>query len=130
MKFVFVNSFCGYGSTGSGVIRRKKMFESWGHDVYVFYGVKKQDCLDHKCVYFQNELLYKIENKISMLTGLSGMLSFIPTIKLVNNLNKINPDVVWISNIHGNYVNENMLLRYLKKIKYGQCLGCRMNMLF
>ncbi len=115
MKLAFINSFCGYGSTGSGVLRRKQMFESWGHQVRVYYGINEQKDLND-CYYFSNKLIYKIENRISIFLGLSGMLSFIPTIKLLSNLRKYNPDVIWISNIHGNYVNEYWLLTALKKM--------------
>ncbi|SEL32495.1 Glycosyltransferase involved in cell wall bisynthesis [Carnobacterium iners] len=61
----------------------------------------------------------KLEKKIhglcSRITGLQGYFSKNGTRKLLNHINKINPDIVHIHNLHSNFINMPMLFKYLAK---------------
>ena len=68
---------------------------------------------------------YKIGNKIdrkthallSRLLGNQGYYSKHSTKKLITFINSINPDVVILRNLHGNYINIELLLNYLSEKK-------------
>ncbi len=115
MKFACINTFYHYGSTGRGVERRYNLLRDMGHEVRVYYGRQKQENAPEGVVYINNPISDFISVKCSRYLGLSGMLSIIPTWKLIRSLKKFKPDVVWLSNIHGSYVNEYWLLTFLKK---------------
>ncbi len=57
----------------------------------------------------------RISEKINILTGGVDKLNLIGTYTFINKLKKIRPDIIHLHNIHGNYINLEMLFRYLKK---------------
>ena len=83
-----------------------------GHDALLFCGRKTKD--------FQS--CEKIGSKIDTYThaiiarlGKNGHGSKIATKKLVNRLKEINPDVILLHNIHGYYINLDILFDYINK---------------
>lgn len=115
MKVAIINAFYGFGSTGKGVIATQSRFEKLGYNTRVYYGLKRNHDDPKNVFYIGNRLLSSFEYRISNLIGTHGMLSFIQTRKLLKNLNGFQPNIVWLNNIHDDYVNEFMLLNYLKK---------------
>lgn len=116
MKFALINTYCGYGSTGNNVIKNYNRLKKRGHVVKVFYGIRKQQSDNTDFIYFgNNHLLYTLRYHIDEVLGTMGLLCIIPTLRLISNLKKYKPDIVWVSNLHGDYVNEYWLLTYLKK---------------
>lgn len=69
------------------------------------------------------ENAYKIGNKLdrkmhaffSRVSGKQGYFSRISTKKLIKYIDQINPDIVFLRNLHGNYINVPMLLKYLAR---------------
>jgi glycosyltransferase involved in cell wall biosynthesis len=57
----------------------------------------------------------KVHGFLSRLSGQQGYFSVSSTKKLLKLLDDIKPDVVHLRNLHGNYVNLPMLLKYLAK---------------
>lgn len=116
MKIIQINSVCGQGSTGRIVLDLANEAEKSGHICYVAYA-HGETSYSH---------CYKIGSKIDHLfhnifftriLGLHGYGSIIATFRFIKWMDKINPDVVHIHNIHANYLNYNIFFRYLIKKK-------------
>lgn len=115
MKFAIVAGYYKFGSTGKSVDKNYTRIKNLGHDVKVFYGKKKQNIDDDNVIYFGNRVLSYIALKIGTLTGLSDVMSNLQTSRLIGYLKKYNPDVVWLSGVHGYYINWYRLIKYLKR---------------
>lgn len=111
-KLVQINVVCN-GSTGRIMtqIQQKAIQEGW--IAYSFYGRGKP----------ANEHCYKIGNKldvfwhaiITRIFDKHGHGSKRATINLIKKIEQINPDVIHLHNIHGYYINIEILFKYLKK---------------
>jgi glycosyltransferase involved in cell wall biosynthesis len=115
MKFAIIAGFYKYGSTGKGVHKNYTRIINLGYDVKVFYGKKKQETDNEDIVYFGNRLFYYFSVIFGRISGLSDVLSNFTTSKLIHHLKKYKPDVVWLSGIHGYYINWYRLIKFLKK---------------
>lgn len=123
MKYAIIAGFFGFGSTGKGVQKNDRRLNSYGHEVKVFYGKKKQNTDNPDIIYFGNRLFYYASVILGRLTGLADILSNHQTNKLLHYLKKYKPDVVWLSGIHGYYVNWYRLIKFLKKNKIWTVYG-------
>lgn len=111
-KLVQINGVCN-GSTGRIMtqIQQKAIEEGW--EAYSFYGRGKP----------ANEYCYKIGNEFDILWHVfltrifdkHGHGAKSATKKLIKRIEQINPDVIQIHNIHGYYINIEILFNYLKK---------------
>lgn len=115
MKFAIIAGFYKYGSTGKGVHNKYIRLKNLGYDVKVFYGKKKQEDTNEDIIYFGNRLFYYMSVILGRYSGLSDVLPFFQTRKLIRELKKYKPDIVWLSGIHGYYVNWYRLIKFLKK---------------
>ena len=109
-----INSVVGYGSTGRIVeMLGIKSIEN-GFSSYIAYG---RYCLASK------SNIIKIGSKYSIIQH--GLLSFVldrhgfgsrnSTIKFINEIERIKPDLIHLHNIHGYYINIEILFNYLLK---------------
>lgn len=64
---------------------------------------------------FNNSLFTKLDHLLSRITGLSGIFSNLPTLKLIELIKKQNPDIIHLHNLHGYYLNLYILINFLKK---------------
>lgn len=113
MKVVQINSVCGSGSTGKIAVEISKKLSQSNIENYIFYGIGTSDYpLSRK---FGNNLNIKLHLLKTRLLGKHGFYSKMATIKLINVLNKIKPDIIQLHNIHGFYINIKMLFKYIKK---------------
>lgn len=111
-KLVQINVTCN-GSTGRIMNQIQQTAENEGWEAYSFFGRGKP----------ANENCYKITNMVDVLYsvfltrvfGLHGYGCKRATKKLIKNIEKINPDVIQLHNIHGYYINIKILFDYLKK---------------
>lgn len=116
MKVVQVNSVFGKGSTGRIVSDLHKEAIYKGYESYVFYGRGNR---------FKKHNVSKINTSVgvlwhvllSRLFDYQGLSSTLETIKLVNKLSKIKPDIIHLHNIHGYYINYKILFKYLYKFE-------------
>ena len=112
MKVLQINSVCGYGSTGRIVQDLYNTLKENGHECIVAYGRGKAP---------DNVQTIKIGNKLDtyfqvFLTRLfdkHGFGSRRATRKLIKQIEKYNPDVIHLHNIHGYYINIEILFNYL-----------------
>lgn len=111
-KLVQINVTCN-GSTGRIMEQIQKEAEKNGYEAYSFYGRGKPS----------NKNCFKIGNKLDLywnvfLTRLFNKHahgSKRATKYLVKRIRKINPDIIQLHNIHGYYLNMEILFKYLKE---------------
>ena len=115
MKIAIINVYCQHGSTGKAVLRQYKQLKKLGHEVRIYYGSNKQEIDDQDIEYFGNRYVNYIHMLISKYLGLTGLLSNSTTGLLLRRLKKYQPDIVWLKGLHGYYLNEFRLLKFLKK---------------
>lgn len=113
MKVLQINSVCGKGSTGRIVVQISDYLNRHGVDNYIAYGFGKSDRPNTFC--FGNSMDAHLHSFMSRKLGWQGKMSHIPTWSLIRYMERINPDIVHLHNIHGHYLNYKMLFQYLKK---------------
>ncbi len=115
MKVALINSVVS-GSTGRGIYKNLTRLTERGHEVKVFYGRNKDESItSSNYVFFGSKTFSRIHMIGTCFLGLNGCLSNVPTTRLLKMLDEYQPDIVWLSNLHGEYINIFRLLNYLKK---------------
>lgn len=114
MKAVQINSSCGSGSTGKICAALSDIMDDDGIENYIFYsGFKKSS---HKNGRLINSLTdIRVHQLLSRLFGNQGWYSKRTTRKLVAALEDIDPDIIHLHNLHGYYLNMDILFDYLSK---------------
>jgi putative colanic acid biosynthesis glycosyltransferase len=106
-----INSVSGYGSTGSICVDIANELESQGHECFIAFG---QISKGYKNGF---KIGTKLENNLhnigSRIFGKQGYFSKNGTNKLIDFIKQYNPDVIHLHNIHGNYLNIEILFDYL-----------------
>ncbi len=115
MKIVQINAVCNYGSTGRTTLELSKYLTNNNIENYVFYGNGYSDYPPAKRL--NTDFGVKLHGLMSRLMGRQGYFSFLHTQKIIKELKTINPDIVHLRNLHGNFIHLNMLLKYLGKNK-------------
>lgn len=113
MKIVQINAVYEYSSTGRTTKEMHEDLSKRGIESYVF--CCNLEDLSNNIYRMGNILDHKIHSVCSRIFGLQGYFSHIPTINLIRKLRVISPDVVILRNLHANYINIPMVLRYLGK---------------
>lgn len=113
MKVLQINSVCGTGSTGRIAVQISDYLNQHNVENYIAYGFGKSERPNTFC--FGNNLDAHLHSFLSRKLGWQGKMSHVPTWRLIQFMERINPDIVHLHNIHGHYLNYNMLFRYLKK---------------
>lgn len=111
-RLVQINVTCN-GSTGRIMEQIQRKAEDEGWEAYSFFGRGKPS--NGKC--------YKIGNKIGIIWDVfltrvfdkHGHGNKRVTRKLIKKIEEIDPDVIQLHNIHGYYINIQILFKYLKK---------------
>lgn len=112
MKVLQVNVIYPYGSTGRICEGIKQSCDQYGIECVIAtaYGHKKDGVIN-----ISSWLDNHIHNRIGRITMLEGCFSKIRTLLFLKKVKKIQPDIIHLHNIHGNYINVWMLLKYIKK---------------
>ena len=114
MKILQINSVCGVGSTGRIATDLYKVSEEQGHQCKIAYGrgtapqgidsIKIGSNLDN----YMHVLKTRIFDK-------HGFGSVNATKKFIEEVKEYDPDVIHLHNIHGYYINIEILFNYLKE---------------
>lgn len=114
MRILQVNAVLGNGSTGVIVSDIHSLAVSKGIDSFVAFS--NTNISDDKIVNgirIGNILGKKIHALLSRFNGKQAYFSSLATRKLIKQIRKIKPDAVHLHNLHSNYINLNLLLKYL-----------------
>lgn len=116
MKVVQINAIYGSKSTGTIVREIQSCCEANGIEGYVAYSIADRPDREVLRGYrIGNQLTAKWHALISRIIGKQAYANRFSTWRFLKWLNKVNPDVVHLHNLHNNYIHLNMLLRYLAK---------------
>lgn len=119
MKIVQINAVYGVGSTGVLVQDIHNFLEKEGHQSYVFWATKCSGLKDKKnIVRIGNTVDHKIHALADRILHNQGFNSSVSTRILCGKIKKINPDVIHLHNLHSNYINLSVLLKFIAKNNY------------
>ena len=115
MKILMVNVSCGTGSTGRICTELADSFESSGHEVKIAYG---RDEVPEKfrkyAVKIGTDLDVKLHGAKVRLFDACGFGSKRATRKFIRWADSYNPDLLWLHNLHGYYINIDGLFKWIK----------------
>ena len=116
MRVLFINSVCGSGSTGKiALMQAKKMIDE-GHEVLFAYGRQSnvpKDFVQNTYRITNNFFVYEhiLETRLFDNHGFASRLS---TKKFLKKADDFNPDMIWLHNLHGYYINVQLLFDWIK----------------
>lgn len=115
MKVLQINSVCGTGSTGRIATDIHHILMEQGHESYIAYGRRKtRDC--ENSVKIGGVLDNYIHVAKTRFIDRHGFGSKNATIDFIKKVDKVNPDLIHLHNMHGYYLNIDVLFKYLKEI--------------
>lgn len=113
MKIVQINATCGVGSTGKICVGISELLSANNVENYILYSDKSNGFESGiRCSY---EKYIKLQALKSRVCGNYGFNSKKATHKIVNEIERIQPDVVHLHNIHGHDCDLEILFTYFKK---------------
>lgn len=116
MKVLFINSVCGIGSTGRICTDLAQQLEAEGHEVKIAYG--RNGTVPEKfqkyAVRIGSDWDVRIHGIKARLFDAMGLGSREATQKFIKWVEEFNPDIIHLHNIHGYYINIEILFKYLK----------------
>ena len=111
MKIVEINTVCGIGSTGRIAVDLAKVLSESGHVCEIAYGQFHTNF--HPSYKIGNILDSFIHKLGSRIFDRQGFFSQRATIKLCKYLQRSKPDIIHLHNLHGHYLNIDILFQYL-----------------
>lgn len=115
MKVLQINSVCGYGSTGRIATDLYDVLEKEGHECCIAYG-RGVAPKGYKTIKMGNDFDFYTHVLKTRLFDLHGFGSKRTTRKLIEQIKEYKPDIIHLHNIHGYYLNMEILFRYLATI--------------
>lgn len=115
MRVLFINETCGQGSHGKICIEIAKKFMSEGHGCRIAYG--RENVSDE-----YRDIAIRIGGSVSIyshvlitrLFDAHGLGSVVATKAFLKWADTYDPDMLWLHNIHGYYVNYELLFQWIK----------------
>ena len=115
MKVVQINATCGVGSTGKICVGISRLLTEESIENYILYSSKSNGY--EKGIKCSSDHYVKLQALRSRVFGNYGFNSKWATKKMIDELRRIDPDIVNLHNIHGHDCDLDMLFTYLKKQK-------------
>ena len=100
------------GSTGGIMMKEHRELLAAGQDSYAFWG-RGREAENDREMRFATDWDVRLDGAQTRLCGRAGFHSKAATKRLLARLDEINPDVVHLHNLHGYYVNVEMLFGWL-----------------
>ena len=114
MRILLIDVNCKSSSTGQIVYNLFSWYNSYGDTAAVCYG--RGAPIDEEGIFkFGYDWETRLHALLTRLTGLTGCYSFFSTRRLLRYIDRFQPDVVHIHELHAYFVNISTLLRHLAK---------------
>ncbi len=114
MKVLQINSVCGVGSTGRIATDIHKVLTAQGHTSYVAFGRDKPLNCD-EAIRIGSPADYYLHALLTRLSDRHGFGSRTATTHFLKKIECLAPDIIHLHNIHGYYINIQLLFQYLKQ---------------
>ena len=119
MRILFINSVCGVGSTGRIAAEIAAEHEAEGWEVAFAYGRGAEVAEQCKgwIVRIGNDFSVQMHGLLTRCFDLhgTGLCSWLSTKKFLEWAESWKPDKVWLHNIHGYYINFELLFKWIKR---------------
>lgn len=114
-KALIINSVCGVGSTGRICVRQAEEFMKQGYEVRIAYGRGKvlSKWRDHS-VKIGSVCSVLAHGLYTRVTDRHGLGSWLTTRRFLQWAENFQPDVLCLHNIHGYYINFELLFKWIK----------------
>jgi putative colanic acid biosynthesis glycosyltransferase len=112
LKVLQINTVCGVGSVGRIVRQIHEALREKGHESYIAYGRKPLGC--DGAIRIGGDLDVYFHVFLTRVFDLHGFGSKKATKKFLKIVEEINPDIIHLHNIHGYYLNIEVLFDFLK----------------
>lgn len=115
MRILQINSVCGIGSTGRIATDIHAILKEQGHESYIAFGRGIPISCDnpirigYKCDIYAHVVKTRIFDK-------HGFGSKRATKEIIAKIKELDPDVIHLHNIHGYYINVEILFDYIKEL--------------
>ena len=116
MNVLLINAVCGTGSTGRICAEQARDYERGGHTVKIAYGrdgYVPEDCRRF-AVRIGSDPEVRLHGVLTRLTDRHGFGSAAATRRFLRWAEAFEPDVLWLHNLHGYYVNIKLLFRWIR----------------
>ena len=115
MRILFINTTFDIGSTGKLVNSFARYAYSMGLDIAVISANRDESsCV--KQIRLKGFFSRKVTIFLERLTGLNEFFSPFSTLRAISFIKRYKPDVVYLGNLHGYYINTSMLYNSLSKL--------------
>ena len=114
MKYLFINSVAGFGSTGRIAAEQCRGLMAQGHECVLAFGREEANCSDIPTVRIGTPMDYRLHGAESRLLDDSGFGSRRATRRFLDWVREYDPDVIWLHNVHGYYIHLGELFTYLR----------------
>lgn len=117
MKILLINSVCGIGSTGRICADLAQEYEAKGDEVKIAYGRRAYvpEKYQKYAVRIGKDFDVKWHGIVSRLFDGHGLGSKSATKKFLKWAEEYKPDLLWLHNIHGYYINYELLFEWIEK---------------
>jgi len=115
MKVLQINAVYGNKSTGIIVKDIENMLKNYGQEVHI--ACMEYDEKNENVFIFNNKTEQKFHALMTRLIGKQGFWSFFETKKFIKKIKQINPDIIHLHNLHSNFINLPILLKYCARNK-------------
>ena len=108
------------GSPGQIMVRALESASRRGHEVHVFAQKKRMDTTHpdpQLSPGWEASWVCEFTSGLTNDTGLHGCFSFFSTLRLIRELERINPDVIHLHNLHGWFLNLPLFFWWIKRRK-------------
>lgn len=118
MKILQINVVCGNGSTGKIATDIYDILVKNGHECKIAYGRGEANNIPQQdAIRIGTDIDVKIHAGMTRLTDRTGFYSSKATRKLISEIEVYGPDVIHLHNIHGYFINIEILFEFLERYK-------------
>lgn len=115
MKILQINTTVGTGSTGRIAEEIDQTLQKYGHESYVAYNKSGPNTSGNNYLKIGNKLDVYLHGIKTRMLDAHGFGSKKVTEEFIKKVQKIDPDVIGLHNLHGYYLNIEILFDYLKE---------------